>query len=154
MKLRIPWAVVASVVALAPLAAPFLAVTHPLAAWFIRSFFSRICHQNPGRSFMIEGAPVAVCVRCLGIYWGAALAALLRVRRITASRLLASALLLNLLDVVTGALGWHGNVPFPRLLLGLLLGLGAGAVLFSGQVFCQAQGLEVETSLTSAKARN
>jgi uncharacterized membrane protein len=135
MKLRFPLAVLAVIliVALAPLAAPFLAATHPLAAWLIRSFFSRVCHQDPGRSFLIEGAPVAVCVRCLGIYWGAALATLLRGRRMPAARLLASALLLNLLDVVTGALGWHGNVPFPRLLLGLLLGVGAGAVLFSRQ---------------------
>jgi uncharacterized membrane protein len=135
LKLRFSPAVVATtlVVALAPLAAPFLAATHPLTAWFIRSFFSRVCHQDPGRTFLIEGAPVAVCVRCLGIYWGTALGTLFRVRRIPAARLLASALLLNLLDVVTGALDWHGNVPLPRLLLGVLLGVGAGAVLFSRQ---------------------
>jgi hypothetical protein len=33
--------------------------------------------------------------------------------------------------VVTGMLHWHGNLPLVRFLLGLLLGIGAGAVLFS-----------------------
>jgi uncharacterized membrane protein len=128
MKLRLPLAILA--VTLAPLAAPLLAASHPLAALLIRSFFSRLCHQDPSRSFMVEGSPVAVCVRCLGIYCGAALAALLRLGRTVAARLLTAALLINLLDVAGGALHWHGNLPPVRLLLGLLLGLGAGSVLF------------------------
>lgn len=130
-KLRIPLAVLA--VALAPLAAPLLAAGHPLTALLIRSFFSPLCHQDPARSLMIAGSPVAVCVRCLGIYCGAAMAALLRLGRAAGARLLAGALLLNLLDVATGALHWHGNLPLTRLLLGLLLGVGAGAVLFLPQ---------------------
>ncbi|MGA3224654.1 MAG: DUF2085 domain-containing protein [Acidobacteriaceae bacterium] len=126
MKFRLPLAILA----VAPLAAPFLAASHPLAALLIRSFFSRICHQDPTRSFLVEGSPVAVCVRCLGIYCGAALAAWLRLGRGVAARLLAAALLINVLDVATGALHWHGNLPLVRLLLGLLLGVGAGAVAF------------------------
>jgi uncharacterized membrane protein len=128
MKFRLPLTILA--VAVAPLAAPLLAAGHPLAALVIRSFFSRLCHQDPARSFMVEGSPVAVCVRCLGIYCGAALAAWLRLGRVFAARLLAAALLINLLDVASGALHWHGNLPLVRLLLGLLLGVGAGAVLF------------------------
>jgi uncharacterized membrane protein len=128
MKSRLPLTILA--VAVAPLAAPLLAAGHPLAALVIRSFFSRLCHQDPARSFMVEGSPIAVCVRCLGIYCGAALAGWLRLGRVFAARLLAAALLINLLDVASGALHWHGNLPVVRLLLGLLLGLGAGAVLF------------------------
>jgi len=128
MKFWLPVAIVT--VAVAPLAAPFLAASHPMAALLIRSFFSRLCHQDPARSFMVEGSPVAVCVRCLGIYCGVALGAWLRLGRKFAARLLAAALLINLLDVASGALHWHGNLPLVRLLLGLLLGLGAGAVLF------------------------
>jgi uncharacterized membrane protein len=100
-------------------------------ALLIRSFFSRLCHQDPMRSFMIEGSPVAVCVRCLGIYCGAALATLVGMGSTGARRLLAIALLLNLIDVATAMLLWHGNLPLPRFLLGLLLGVGAGGVLFS-----------------------
>ncbi len=115
--------------ALSPLAAPLLARSHPVFALLIRSFFSRLCHQDPARSFMVEGSPVAVCVRCLGIYCGAALAGLLGMGKAPARRLLAIALLLNLLDVTSAALHWHGSLPLPRFLLGVMLGVGAGAVL-------------------------
>lgn len=128
MNLRIPLAILAVALALTPLAAPLLAATHPLAALVIRDFFSRLCHQDPARSFVVDGSPVAVCVRCLGIYWGAAVGALLRLRR--ARPLLGIALVLNVVDVTTGALGWHGNMPLTRFFLGMLLGVGAGAVLF------------------------
>jgi uncharacterized membrane protein len=131
LKLRLPLAILA--LALAPIAAPVLAGGHPLTALLIRSFFSRLCHQNPARSFVIEGSPVAVCVRCLGIYCGIALGGVLGAGRAAAGRLLAVALLLNLSDVVAGTLHWHGNLPWPRFLLGMLLGMGAGAVLFAPQ---------------------
>jgi uncharacterized membrane protein len=126
MKFRLALAILA----VGPLTAPFLAASHPLAALLIRSFFSRLCHQDPARSFLVEGSPVAVCVRCLGIYCGVAIAAWFRVGRDFAVRLLAAALLFNVLDVASGTLRGHGNLPLVRLLLGLLLGLGAGAVLF------------------------
>ena len=126
MKLRFPLVILA--LALAPLAAPLLAASHPLAALLIRDVFSRLCHQDPSRSFVLEGSPVAVCVRCLGIYWGAALAGMLCLGK--APRLLGIAVLLNGIDVGTGMLHWHGNLPLVRFLLGLLLGMGAGSVLF------------------------
>ncbi len=116
--------------AVSPLAPPLLAAGHPLAAMLLRSFFSRLCHQNPARSFTVEGSPVAVCVRCLGIYCGVALAAFLQFRRVFARRLMAVGLLLNLLDVAAETLHWQGDLPLPRFLLGVLLGVGAGAVLF------------------------
>jgi uncharacterized membrane protein len=131
MKPWLPPAVLA--LALAPLAAPFLAGSHPLAALLIRSFFSRLCHQNPARSFVVEGSPVAVCVRCLGIYCGVALTVLPRLGKVPARGLLAGALLLNLLDMAGETLHWYGNLPLPRFLLGLALGIGAGAVLLSRQ---------------------
>ncbi len=129
LKLKLSFAIFA--LALTPLAAPLLAPSHPLIALLIRSFFSRLCHQDPGRSFMVDGSPIAVCVRCLGVYCGAALATLLGMGKVPARRLLAIAMVLNLLDVATASLHWHGNLPLPRFLLGLLLGVGTGAVLLS-----------------------
>jgi uncharacterized membrane protein len=129
VKLRLPLAIFA--LALTPLAAPLVARTHPLAALLIRDFFSRLCHQDPTRSFLVEGSPVAVCVRCLGIYGGAALATLQRVEKLIAARLFAIAILLNLIDIATASLHLHGNLPLPRFLLGLFLGLATGLVLFS-----------------------
>jgi len=32
--------------------------------------FDYLCHQIPGRSFWINGQPMAVCARCFGIYSG------------------------------------------------------------------------------------
>jgi len=129
LKLKLSLAMLA--LALTPLAAPLLAHNHPLFALLIRSFFARLCHQDPARSFMVECSPVAVCVRCLGIYCGAALAGLVGMGKAPARRLLAIAMLLNLLDVATATLHWHGSLPLPRFLLGVLLGVGAGAVLLS-----------------------
>ncbi len=126
--MKLPFPLIILVLALAPLAAPLLAAGHPVSALLIRSFFSRLCHQDPSRSFLLEGSPVAVCVRCLGIYWGIAVGGVLRLGKVP--RLLGIAMLLNGVDVGTGMLHWHGNLPLVRFLLGLLLGMGAGAVLF------------------------
>ena len=128
MKLRLAFAIL--VLALAPLLAPLLAPTHPLAALLVRSFFSRLCHQDPARSFVIAGSPVAVCVRCLGIYCGVALGMFLRMGKVSAFRLLAVAMLVNLVDVGSGMLHWHGNMPVTRFWLGLLLGIAAGSIFF------------------------
>jgi uncharacterized membrane protein len=127
MKVRVLLAMLALGLTLAPLAAPMLAGSYPLAALLIRNFFSVLCHQDPNRSFLLGGAPVAVCVRCLGIYWGVAVGALVRLRM--GRRLLAVALALNLADVATGVLHWHGNLPVFRFFLGLMVGVGVGAVL-------------------------
>jgi uncharacterized membrane protein len=129
MRLRVLLVILALGLTLAPLAAPLLAGAHPLAALFIRNFFSQLCHQDPERSFVLGGAAVAVCVRCLGIYWGVAVGALIRLRM--ARRLFSVAALLNLVDVATGVMDWHGNLPLVRLFLGLMLGVGVGAVLSS-----------------------
>jgi uncharacterized membrane protein len=34
------------------------------------TFFSFICHQQPARSFFIDGEPFGVCSRCFGVYFG------------------------------------------------------------------------------------
>jgi uncharacterized membrane protein len=127
MRLRFPLAILALALTLAPLAAPLLAASHPFAALLIRNFFSGLCHQDPSRSFVVDGAAVAVCVRCLGIYWGAAVGMVVRFRR--ARWLLVLAVVLNLVDVASGVLHWHGNAPLVRFFLGLMLGVGVGAVL-------------------------
>jgi uncharacterized membrane protein len=127
MKLRVPLAILTLVLTLAPLAAPLLAGTHPLTALLLRNFFSQLCHQDSSRSFMVSGTPVAVCVRCLGIYWGVALGVLVRLR--VARRLLAVAVVLNLVDVATEVMHLHGNLPIFRFFLGLILGVAVGSVL-------------------------
>jgi uncharacterized membrane protein len=40
------------------------------AARFIYAVFAPLCHQIPDRCFHLNGLPMAVCGRCLGIYAG------------------------------------------------------------------------------------
>ncbi len=36
---------------------------------WVYEFFSRICHQDPARSWHVAGEPLAVCIRCASIYF-------------------------------------------------------------------------------------
>jgi uncharacterized membrane protein len=117
----------------AVLAPAFLAARHPIAAMFLRSFFAHLCHQRAGRSFAIDGASVAVCVRCLGVYCGVALAAVPPLVRLTGRRWLVGALLLNALDVFAQTMHVYGNLPLLRFLLGMWMGIAAGALLGSSR---------------------
>jgi len=45
----------------------------PDARALLMQAFSSLCHQIPGRSPAVDGVPLAVCDRCLGIYSGFAL---------------------------------------------------------------------------------
>jgi uncharacterized membrane protein len=40
------------------------------ASRLLYAVFSPICHQIPGRCFFLQGHPLAVCGRCIGIYVG------------------------------------------------------------------------------------
>jgi uncharacterized membrane protein len=51
-------------------AAPLLIKEAPVTSALIYAVFSPVCHQLPERSFTIQGSPLAVCGRCLGIYLG------------------------------------------------------------------------------------
>jgi uncharacterized membrane protein len=105
------------------------AVGHGLLATAIFAFFSRVCHQHSDRSFVLLGAQTAVCVRCLGIYAGAAIGSLLRLKHEGAIRALGLALAVNCADVAAESLGLHGNLPLIRLLMGGALGIAVGAIL-------------------------
>jgi len=102
---------------------------HEFAALLLYRGFSLICHQRPERSFHWCGGPLAVCVRCTGIYSGAALGLLLYPWRqgltaptLPARRYLWGTLLALLLDWALGVTGLvHNNIQ-SRFATGLLLG--------------------------------
>lgn len=53
--------------------APWLAARGAAGpARFVYAIFAPVCHQIPGRCFALNGHPLAVCGRCLGIYAGIA----------------------------------------------------------------------------------
>ncbi len=51
-------------------AAPLLEPGYPFAARLLRAAYAPLCHQMPERSLDLEGAPLAVCARCAGLYAG------------------------------------------------------------------------------------
>ncbi|MBE0460944.1 MAG: DUF2085 domain-containing protein [Candidatus Aminicenantes bacterium] len=50
--------------------APFLKSQYPTFSALIYTAFAPFCHQVPSRCFRVFGHPLAVCTRCLGIYFG------------------------------------------------------------------------------------
>lgn len=52
------------------LLAPYLKSKSIILNVYVYTIFSSICHQIPSRSFFLFGYPLAVCVRCFGIYSG------------------------------------------------------------------------------------
>lgn len=124
----------------AALAAPLLAkLGFALSAFALLQFFSRVCHQDPARSFWIAGAPAAVCIRCLGIYLGAVAGGWIPAPRRAILGFLAATVLVSLLDFFAESAGLHGNWPEVRWVLGAMLGAG-GAALIAQATWAPASG--------------
>lgn len=152
---RTAFALLAGGLALAALSAPLLgAAGHPVAYFALHGIFSRICHQEPQRSFMIDGFAVAVCARCLGIYLGAAagcLASFWRTLRPDfAINFFWASVAANVLDVGAEMLHLHGNMPVMRLLFGIAFG-SAAAILVIGKPAAVAAG-HLEAAPVSCKS--
>ena len=128
------WAFAPLALAIAALAVPYF-VTHGflVIAFALERGFALVCHQRPERSFVVSGAPVAVCARCLGIYIGAAIGLLLRTSRQLALRSLIVAAAINLIDAMAEFAGLHGNWMLVRFGLGMMLG-AAGAMLIASSM--------------------
>jgi len=123
------------------LAAPFLITPLSAIAYAIGSL---VCHQLPDRSFHVGGFQLPVCARCLGIYAGAAFAAVIGAVR-SSSRIgqpaklttraarwiVALAALPTAISVGFEAGGvWHGTNAM-RAVAGFPVGLAAAFVVVS-----------------------
>lgn len=124
------------------LSAPWLAArSHYGLSATIYGAFRLLCHQMPERSFHIDGHPLAVCARCVGIYTGFAAGAfaypLVRsLGRTDAPRrawLLAASLPLAF-DFTLGLLGIWANTHASRFITGALVGAAAVFYVLPGLV--------------------
>jgi hypothetical protein len=118
------WAVLASLAA-AAVAAPLLGS----AGAPVYAAFAWICHQRPERSWEVAGRPLAVCVRCFGIYTGALAAAIggRRFRRLAALAAFAGLAL----DWALEAAGLLGPRPLWRFWIGFAAGALAAPALWA-----------------------
>jgi uncharacterized membrane protein len=99
-----------------------------------------ICHQRPERSFHLDGAQLAVCARCTGIYLGACATALLaavpphRYAPLVAAphqvrRVLIAAALPTAITVLAEWAGWWQPSAETRAITGVMLGAAAALVV-------------------------
>lgn len=104
--------------------------------------FSDLCHQSPERSFWLNGQPMAVCSRCIGIYAGFAfgwiLLPVLALSTFTQNwpmkKGALAVVILNFIDIIGNILNLWENTLVSRLVLGSAIGTTA-AFIFSGDFF-------------------
>lgn len=93
--------------------------------------FRTLCHQDPARSFWINGKPMAVCSRCYGIYTGffvfwlsiPLFSFISRKIESYEKKILLAAVMLNVVDVVGNILGFWQNTPVSRFFMGNIIGI-------------------------------
>lgn len=125
--------------AAALMGAPWLAQLSGAMAAILYAAGGLVCHQLPERSFHLLGAQLPVCARCLGLYLGGALGALLwmtRARRRTgpwrrdhALMFLATAAVPTAATLGTAALGLSDPSNAWRAALALPLGVAGGRIV-------------------------
>ena len=113
-------ALVAAIVA-APVMGPGGAAVYAAFGW--------VCHQEPERSWELTGRPLAVCVRCLGLYLGALAGSVVGLR-------FWRGMALGMLGVVgvdwlVEAAGYTGSRPWWRFGIGLVVGALVVPALYS-----------------------
>ena len=128
------YAIAPAMLAVVAVAVPWLMARTPEIAFALQRGFSLICHQNPDRSFFLFGGTVAVCARCLGIYFGAAIGLVINTSRRLATQLLVAAVAVNLVDWLAEFAGLHGNWMFARFAFGFALGM-TGAMLVAANSY-------------------
>ena len=129
-------AVVAGLLAIA--AGPGLWGASDPVAWigsWQKAVFASVCHQDLNRSIWLNGAPMAVCDRCFGIYAGTAMGLVLGYAihpRIRALKVAAVwAVIAILIDVSATLSGIWPPLRSIRIATGLVLGCAAGFLLVS-----------------------
>ena len=112
----------------AVIAAPLLAEASSGAAIPLYAAFSWICHQRPQRTWLVGGYPLAVCVRCLGLYVGA-LGGAVAGPRFSKPLFWVSAAALGV-EWLIEASGWAGPPALVRFAVGLPAGFFASPALW------------------------
>lgn len=131
------------------LAPVLLAHQREFPASLIYRSFSYVCHQIPARSFQFAGHQLPVCARCLGLYAGFFVGALIypivsslstKTPAMPARRWLLLALVPTVVDFGLDFLGWWENTHASRVSTGLLLGAALSFYVLPGLSLLFRQG--------------
>lgn len=101
--------------------------------------FNFLCHQDTARSFFINGTPMAVCSRCIGIYGAFVISWLLMPlivyivgnRSRLLLRLFSISIILNLIDVIGNLIGFWTNTSGSRFIIGVFFGASSALLLMN-----------------------
>lgn len=116
------------------------------APWFMQwqhRLFVHLCHQMPDRSFWLNGQPMAVCSRCLGIYSGLFTGLVIGpvlgrwIQKSYLKKFLLVTVILNIVDVTGNIAGFWTNTLLSRFVIGFSLAVIAGLIL--AQAFIKTQ---------------
>ncbi len=122
--------------------------------------FNGLCHQDPQRSFWINGTPMAVCTRCFGIYSGflsawilfPAASSFLQYLNGYKRWLLIVIISINIIDVIANFFGiWH-NTHLSRFTLGSFIGISVVLIIgyeFLGITKLNINGINYGTNRTT-----
>ncbi len=101
------------------------------------ALFQNVCHQNPERSFLFAGVPMAVNSRCFGVFAGLLAGWILipAITRLTSKtqwtlRLIILAVLVQIIDYSGNLFQVWQNTNLTRATLGLFLGMSASLAVF------------------------
>lgn len=94
--------------------------------YFLKMFYSPVCHQNPDKSFIINNIQVLVCSRCFGIYLGLIIASILSIfkfsKKIKLKFLVISSLII-IFDIISYQLGIYSFNKIISMITGVIFGV-------------------------------
>jgi uncharacterized membrane protein len=115
---------------------------------FMNKFYSLVCHQDPAKSFFINGYKLEVCARCTGIYFGGLLFAILSlfipIPVLKNKKLLLTAIVPMLADVILYSIGVYSYSKSIAFITGFIL--GSVCILY---IFVSIEQLFSEIKLSS-----
>lgn len=101
--------------------------------------FNMVCHQDPLRSFSVNGGYMAVCSRCIGIYAGFTIiwlgmpwiARMFKLENVPFLQLFIGAIMLNLVDVFGNLIQFWTNTDGSRFIFGIIFGVSTALLLIN-----------------------
>jgi uncharacterized membrane protein len=97
--------------------------------YFLKMFFSPVCHQNPDKSFVINNLQFLVCSRCFGIYLGLIIASILSIIKFS-KKIKLKFLLVSVLPIISDIIFYQVGFYSYNKILSMITGIIFGTITF------------------------